>query len=39
LNGLVESGNTVVEHDMQVIASSDWIIDIGPAAGETKEAR
>lgn len=36
LNGLVESGNTVivVEHDMQVVAVSDWVIDIGPGAGE-----
>lgn len=35
LNGLVEAGNTViaVEHDMQVAAASDWIIDIGPGAG------
>ena len=24
----------VVEHDMQVIARSDWIIDIGPGAGD-----
>ncbi|HEA29100.1 MAG TPA: excinuclease ABC subunit A [Leeuwenhoekiella sp.] len=33
---LVDAGNTVivVEHDMQVIAGSDWIIDIGPGAGE-----
>src|SRR3984893_4294007 len=36
LDGLVESGNTVivVEHDMRVVAASDWIIDIGPGAGE-----
>lgn len=36
LNHLVDSGNTVivVEHDMQVIAQSDWIIDIGPGAGD-----
>jgi excinuclease ABC subunit A len=35
LDGLVE-GNTVivVEHDMTVAAASDWIIDIGPGAGE-----
>jgi excinuclease ABC subunit A len=23
----------VVEHDMDVIAESDWVIDIGPGAG------
>lgn len=36
LNRLADAGNTVivVEHDMQVIAQSDWIIDIGPGAGE-----
>ncbi len=36
LNGLVEAGNTVivVEHDMHVVAGSDWVIDIGPGAGE-----
>ncbi|WP_244311210.1 excinuclease ABC subunit UvrA [Mucilaginibacter metallidurans] len=36
LNRLVDAGNTVilVEHDMQVIAGSDWVIDIGPGAGE-----
>jgi excinuclease ABC subunit A len=35
LQGLVESGNTVVvvEHDMSVATVSDWIIDIGPGAG------
>ena len=36
LDGLVESGNTVivVEHDMRVVAASDYVIDIGPGAGE-----
>ena len=36
LDGLVDSGNTVivVEHDMHVVASSDWVIDIGPGAGQ-----
>ena len=36
LDGLVESGNTVVvvEHDMGVAAASDWIIDMGPGAGD-----
>lgn len=36
LNTLIEAGNTVivVEHDMQMIAESDWIIDIGPGAGD-----
>jgi excinuclease ABC subunit A len=36
LDRLVESGNTVivVEHDMRVVAASDWVIEIGPGAGE-----
>ncbi|PJX23469.1 excinuclease ABC subunit A [Psychrobacter sp. L7] len=36
LDALVEVGNTVimVEHDMQVASNSDWIIDIGPGAGD-----
>jgi excinuclease ABC subunit A len=35
LDSLVDSGNTVivVEHDMRVVAASDWVIDIGPGAG------
>jgi excinuclease ABC subunit A len=35
LDGLVEAGNTVivVEHDMQVVGGSDWVMDIGPGAG------
>ena len=36
LDGLVDAGNTVivVEHDMHVVANSDWVIDMGPGAGE-----
>ncbi|HEX8911502.1 MAG TPA: hypothetical protein VF796_04010, partial [Humisphaera sp.] len=36
LNGLVDAGNTVVvvEHDMRVVAGSDWVIDVGPGAGD-----
>ncbi|AZF64667.1 excinuclease ABC subunit UvrA [Pseudomonas sp. LBUM920] len=35
LNHLVEAGHTVVvvEHEMRVVAQSDWVIDIGPGAG------
>lgn len=36
LNALVESGNTVlvIEHNLDVIKSSDWIIDLGPDGGD-----
>jgi excinuclease ABC subunit A len=36
LRGLVSTGSTVivVEHDMSVVAASDWVIDIGPGAGD-----
>jgi excinuclease ABC subunit A len=36
LKGLRDLGNTVlvVEHDDETIMESDWVIDLGPAAGE-----
>jgi len=36
LRQLVEAGNTVVvvEHDLDVIAAADWILDLGPEAAE-----
>lgn len=36
LNLLVDAGNSVVvvEHEMRVVAQSDWVIDIGPGAGD-----
>ncbi|HCW19747.1 MAG TPA: excinuclease ABC subunit A, partial [Achromobacter sp.] len=36
LHGLVDAGNTVVvvEHDLRVVAGSDWMIDVGPGAGD-----
>ena len=36
LHELVESGNTmvVIEHNLEVIKTADWIIDLGPEGGD-----
>ncbi|MER8041334.1 excinuclease ABC subunit UvrA [Streptomyces sp. NPDC094032] len=36
LHGLAEAGHTVivVEHDMEVVATADWVVDLGPGGGD-----
>ena len=36
LHALVEQGNTVVviEHNLEVIKTADWILDLGPEGGD-----
>ena len=35
-NALIEQGHSilVIEHNMEIIRSADWIIDLGPEAGD-----
>lgn len=36
INALIEQGNTIIiiEHNMEVIKSADWIVDLGPEGGD-----
>ncbi|OOD32205.1 excinuclease ABC subunit UvrA [Corynebacterium jeikeium] len=36
IRGFLDAGNSVllVEHDMHLVAEADWIVDVGPGAGE-----
>ncbi len=40
-SGCVDAGNTVlvIEHNLDVIKTADWIIDLGPEGGDARRAR
>ena len=37
IEAFVQAGNTVIvaEHEMRVAAAADWVIDLGPGAGDS----
>ena len=41
LQRLVDAGNTVlvIEHDLDVVKSADWLIDLGPEGGEVAQVK
>ena len=35
-NALIEQGHSiiVIEHNLEIVRSADWVIDLGPGAGD-----